>query len=133
MKTKLTGPASTVESLMNSLNQGDVESAVDLYDSDAVFFPEPGRQVNGRQAIRHALSELVALKPSLSSSVHCVVETDTTALYCSHWTMTGTAPDGTPITLTGRSSDVLRLLSNGSWLIAIDNPFGPEILGHITS
>ena len=51
------------------------------------------------------------------------------ALFCSKWSLTGTGPDGKPMQLGGLSSDILRRQADGTWLIAIDNPWGTAILG----
>jgi len=128
MKMNTVSPVRTVERLIESLNQADIETAVSLYEDDAVFFPEPGTEVKGREAIREALAELVALSPHLSAIRFLMTQTETTALYCSHWKMRVTTPDGSVIILDGSSSDVLRMQSDGRWLIAIDNPFGTEII-----
>ena len=46
------------------------------------------------------------------------------AILYSRWTVSGTGPDGTPVTLGGVTSDVVRRQSDGHWLFAIDNPLG---------
>jgi ketosteroid isomerase-like protein len=42
-------------------NSGDVDALVELYEPDAMVFPQPGNAVTGRDAIREALVPLVAL------------------------------------------------------------------------
>jgi len=46
------------------------------------------------------------------------------ALVTNRWTLDGTAADGQPVHLAGRSSDVLRQTGDGQWRIAIDDPWG---------
>jgi ketosteroid isomerase-like protein len=42
----------------------------------------------------------------------------------SDWTLTGgTDPDGNPVELSGRATEVLRRQDNGSWLVVIDDPW----------
>jgi len=42
-------------------NSGDVDALVELYEPDAMVFPQPGNPVTGRDAIREALVPFVAL------------------------------------------------------------------------
>jgi uncharacterized protein (TIGR02246 family) len=121
-------PLLVVQRLIEALNAGNLEHAVACYASDAVFIPRPGTVATGHTAIREALAQLVSLKPVLQSKAHLVFETVDTALYCSDWSMAGTDPAGHPLTMAGKSADVLRRQADGAWLIAIDNPFGADLL-----
>ena len=38
--------------------------------------------------------------------------------------MEGNGPDGKPISLAGTGADVVQKRADGTWLYAIDNPFG---------
>ncbi len=69
------------------------------------------------------------MKPTLAPQSRKVIEAGDIALYCSHWTLKGTGPDGNPVEMSGNSADVLRRQSDGTWLVAIDNPWGSAILG----
>ena len=40
----------------------------------------------------------------------------------------GTGPNGMTVEMAGKSSDVLRRQPDGTWLIAVDNPWGTEVL-----
>ena len=44
---------------------GDLDGLVELYEPSAVFEPQPGVVVHGHTAIRHALSELLAIGPTI--------------------------------------------------------------------
>jgi ketosteroid isomerase-like protein len=53
-----------------------------------------------------------------------VIENGDLAVAYGEWTLTGGAdPDGNPVDLEGRSTDVMRRQSDGSWLDAIDDPY----------
>ncbi len=58
-------PEKVIELFALSLNRGDVDSAIRLYESEAVFAPQPGEEVTGLEAIRDALQQFAALKPRL--------------------------------------------------------------------
>jgi hypothetical protein len=42
------------------------------------------------------------------------------------WSFSGTGSDGNAVNMTGKSADVLRKQSDGSWLFVIDNPWGTD-------
>jgi ketosteroid isomerase-like protein len=51
-----------------------------------------------------------------------VVQAGDVALVSGTWTLTG--PDGEPVTMSGRSTDVARQQPDGTWRWVIDVPFG---------
>ena len=120
-------PRETVSRLIEAINRRDIEAALTLYEADAVFLAEPGKPVQGTAAIRAALERFMALKPALRGEKDYTIERGDVALFFSAWTLTGTAPDGTPVQMGDVSSDVLRRQPNGAWLIAIDNPWGSAV------
>ena len=106
-----------------ALNSGNLEGLVALYESDASFIPEPGQEVHGKEAIRRALEGFLAMNPSITLNTKVLAQTADVALCTADWHLTGTGPDG-PLELNGRSVEVARKQSDGSWLFIIDNPFG---------
>ena len=118
-----------VAQFVSAMNQGNVEAALAMYEPQAVIVARPGVMAQGTAALREALAAFIALKPTLTSEVEEVVEAGDIALYCSRWSLRGTDPAGQPVQMSGRSSDVLRRQRDGSWLIAVDNPWGTDIVG----
>jgi uncharacterized protein (TIGR02246 family) len=104
------------------LNAGDLDGLVELYEPSAVFEPQRGVVVHGHTAIRHALSELLAIGPTIRAETVEVLAAEDLALVVNDWSMTGTAPDGTDVRQGGRSADVVRRQSDGRWLVAVDKP-----------
>ena len=121
-------PIDTVNELSSALNRGDVEMALKLYEPDAVLIAQPGQLARGSTELRAALEQFAALKPTLQTQTQSVVEAADIALYIGRWTLRGTDPSGQAIAMGGESSDILRKQPNGSWLIAIDNPWGAQVL-----
>jgi uncharacterized protein (TIGR02246 family) len=107
-----------------AINSGDVGTAVALYEPEATFTPRPGEEVNGLPAIRSALDRFAALEPRLSGEITKVLTAGDVALVQNRWQLEGIQPDGTPVEMSGRSADVLRRGSDGSWRILIDDPWG---------
>jgi uncharacterized protein (TIGR02246 family) len=117
-------PAAVIDALSTRLAEGDLEGALALYEPEATFAPQPGRQVTGVDAIRAALAQFIALKPTMRGSIEKVMEADGVALVVNRWSLSGTAPDGAPVEMTGVSSDVMRRQDDGSWRILVDDPWG---------
>jgi ketosteroid isomerase-like protein len=116
-------PAEVIEAFAARMSTGEVEAALDLYDENASFVVEPGRVVTGRDAIGAALQEFAALTPTLDGDIEQVVEVDGLALVANRWTLHGVGPDGSAVTMQGRSADLLRR-AGSDWRILIDDPWG---------
>ncbi len=122
-------PLDTVNRLIRAINAGDLATAVALYEPDAVLVVQPGQVARGSVQLREALNAFVALGPTLTSEAQHVLEAGDVALYLGRWQVRGTDPAGAPVMLKGESTDLLRRQRDGRWLIAIDNPWGPQLLG----
>lgn len=99
-----------------------LDALVALYEICAVFQPSPGVVHTSRPAIRGALAEMLALSPIMETHVREVLEADDIALVIVDWSLRGTAPDGSAVTQSGRSADVLRRQDDGTWRVLIDHP-----------
>ena len=123
---KTSSPLDAVTQFVNATNKGDLETALGLYEPGASLVVQPGVVATGTLALREALAGFMAL--TLTSEAHQVVEAGDVALYCSRWSLRGTDPAGNPVQMSGRSSDILRRQPDGNWLIALDNPWGTDIV-----
>jgi uncharacterized protein (TIGR02246 family) len=113
--------------LIEAAHKSDVEAAVALYEPNASFVQDSGEVVTGHAAIREAMKSFLALKPHFTLKVNSVQSGDgTLALTRATWSMTGTDPEGKPVTMGGRSAEVVRRQSDGTWKFVIDNPHGSE-------
>jgi uncharacterized protein (TIGR02246 family) len=121
-------PIDAVNNLADALNRGDLDAALALYESTAVLVAQPGQYARGSTELRTALNRFIELKPTLRTQTQSVVEVEDLALYIGRWTLQGTDPSGQVITMGGESSDILRRQPDGRWLIALDNPWGAQIL-----
>jgi uncharacterized protein (TIGR02246 family) len=100
----------------------DLDALMGLYEPDAVFVPEAGAVLTTPAEIRGALGALLALSPTMTVDPGDVLEAGGVALVQNDWSMTGTAPDGTPVAQGGRSADVVRRQADGTWRVLIDRP-----------
>ena len=115
-------PEDTLRRFAQHIRERDLEKLVALYEPDALFSPEPKVKVKGHAGLRAAFQDLFVLEPVLELVPAQVHESGDLALVENDWTLSGTAPDGTSVSKSGRSSVVLRRDSDGTWLIAIDRP-----------
>ena len=104
----------------------DLQALVALYEPEATLIPQPGQVVTGTEAIREALSGLLALNPKFELEFKKAFQAGDIALLFSDWTLSGTDQEGNAIELEGQTSDVARQQADGSWLIVIDNPYATE-------
>jgi uncharacterized protein (TIGR02246 family) len=124
MTASTSTPEDTIRRFSALLAEGDLDALIELYEPDAAFAPRPGEAVAGRDAIREALRPFLALEPRMTGEVERVLRAGDTAYVANRWHLTGTQPDGTAVQLAGVSADVLRRREDGSWGIAIDDPWG---------
>ncbi|HET7032680.1 MAG TPA: nuclear transport factor 2 family protein [Casimicrobiaceae bacterium] len=109
-----------------ALNSGDLEAMIGLYEPRAALRPAPGQIVEGHAAIRAALNGFLQMKPTIELSPRVLGQCSDIALVSASWTLKGTGPDGKPVQMTGNSIEVARKQTDGTWLFAIDTPWGLE-------
>ena len=106
-----------------ALNSGDLDALVALYASDGFLMAGTG-PARGIGAIRKALAEYVAMKPTIQLTTRRVVQEGDTALLMADWRFHGTTSDGGSVSTSGTSIEVARRQSDGSWRYFIDLPNG---------
>lgn len=122
-------PEEVHQQWLAAINAGDIEALMSLCEPEATVVFGPGQVATGLDAIREGNAGLLALRPRFDLRVAQVLMADNLALLLSPWTMTGTMPDGTPLTLQGTTSDVVRRQPDGTWRFIIDNPTGSGGVG----
>lgn len=122
-------PEQVLKLIVEGINTGNLEALMTLYEPEAAFAAQPGNLAHGLLGIRESLAAFIAMKGRLNLEVTRVLEAGGLALVAGNWSFTGTAPDGTAVTLAGRNADVLRRQADGSWRFVIDNPWGTEVVG----
>jgi uncharacterized protein (TIGR02246 family) len=115
-------PSALMRTFTSCVRAGDLDALVGLYEPAAVFEPQPGVVVTGHDAIRTALAELLALRPTMDATTVQVLASGDVALVVNEWSMAGTAPDGSAVRQSGRSADVVRRQPDGRWLVVVDKP-----------
>ena len=115
-------PEQVHQALATAWNTGDVNNVLALYEDDALLLPEPGQTVTGKAKIREALLGFLGVKGIFEiKTTYCVVLNDI-AISRSFWSIR----DGNETKILAKGTEVLRRQRDGSWLFAIDHPFGAE-------
>ena len=102
-----------------ALNSGDLDALVALYAFDGFLVARSG-PVRGISAIRKAIAEYVAMKPTIQLTTRRVVQAGEAALLVADWRFHGTAADGGDVATSGTSIEVARRQPDGSWCYLID-------------
>lgn len=116
-------PEDLHEQFAKALNSGDLDALVALYASDGFLMARSG-PARGISAIRKALAEYVAMKPTIQLTTRRVVQEGDTALLMADWQFHGTTSDGGSVSTSGTSIEVARRQPDGSWRYFIDLPKG---------
>src|SRR5436309_13081000 len=124
----MAGLSDTDDHLTQAINRGDLETALAVYETNAVLVVQPGRLACGTTQLREALARLIALEPTLRSEAQEVIAAGDLALYAGVWTLRGMGPNGHRVVMSGESSDILRQQRDGRWLMAHDDPRVATIL-----
>ena len=98
-----------------SLNSGDLDALVALYAFDG-FLMTSGGPARGIGAIRAALAEYVAMRPTIQVTTRKVVQVEDTALLVGDWWFHGIAADGSDVSTSGSSIEVP---SPAGWKLAL--------------
>ncbi len=109
-----------------AFNSADLDGLMALYAPDACLVPQPGQPIQGHDAIRDALQNFLALGAKIEIDADYVLECNDTALLRGSWHLTGKDPDGQPLDMRGRSSEVVRRQPGGGWVYIIDHPYGAD-------
>jgi len=120
-------PKEFLSSYVKEFNARNVSSLINMYETDACFVAQPGQVVKGLENIRQNLQGFIYMNGNLESKVKGVIQTINLALVNTEWSFSGTGPDGKPVNIAGKATDVLRQQSDGTWRILIDNPWGTDL------
>jgi uncharacterized protein (TIGR02246 family) len=119
-------PATTLEGhykeFVTAFNAGDADALMSLFSDDAVMIPQPGQAVSG-PALRESLDWFLGLKGTMELTLRGTVEGPDTAITYGRWTLNGTGEDGEPVTLGGEGTEVVVKQADGTWRIALDDPY----------
>ena len=106
------------------VNAGDLDALIELYEPQASLILQDGSAATGHAAIRAALGELLGSSPRIQMKTVKLAKGgagDLAVLY-SEWAIASNGPDGKRAEMSGRSVEIVRRQTDGSWRFAIDDP-----------
>jgi len=124
--SKNTTPEEVLNSIVEGINTGNIDSLMTLYESGACFATQPGQLAKSPESVRQCLLNFIDLKGNLDLKVKRVLQASDLALVTTEWSFSGTGPDGSPVNMASKSADVLRRQDDGTWKFVIDNPWGTD-------
>ena len=124
--SKKTTPEEVLNSIVEGINTGNIDSLMTLYESGACFATQPGQLAKSPESVRQCLLNFIDLKGNLDLKVKRVLQASDLALVATEWSFSGTGPDGSPVNMASKSADVLRRQDDGTWKFVIDNPWGTD-------
>ena len=104
----------------------DLDALLDLYEPGAALTPQPGLVVTGHAAIREALGAFLALDGPITMTTRTIIPADDLVLLHAEWAVQGRGPDGAPLAVAARSSEVIRRQADGTWRYILDNPYSVD-------
>ena len=110
------------------IKKGDAAGALSCFHPEAVYSDRDGKELRGLEQISLAMNEICRLKLDIQGEVPHVTVVNDVAMWLDQWEMTGVAPDGHAIHMTGHTSCIMKRNEDGVWLWLVDNPFGAAIL-----
>ena len=116
MSKKMT-PEEVLNSVVEGINTGNLDSLMMLYESDACFASQPGQLATGPENIRQSLRSFIDMNGKLDLKVKRVLQTSDVALVTTEWSVSGTGPDGKLVNTAAKSADVLRQQADGTWCL----------------
>lgn len=119
-------PEDLHKQFMAFFNARDLDGLMTLYEKDAALVPQPGSTTTGYEANRQALQQFLAMKGHIDMTTIEIIRTETLALLRGEWRLTGTGPNGRPITMSGKNIEVARQQPAGHWQFVIDHPYGAD-------
>ena len=125
MSGKMT-PEEVLNSVIDGINAGDLDSLMTLYEPLACFASQPGQLAKSPDGIRESLRGFIDMNGKLDLKVKRVLKASDLALVTSEWSFRGTGSDGKHVDITSKSADVLRQQPDGTWRFIIDNPWGTD-------
>ncbi len=124
MPNIVTEPADFPHAFDTALNRGDLDQLVALYEDDAVLRGSSGEIRSGGQAVREEMDGLIGARAAITNSLRHLFRSGDTALIIVDYVLRLSAPDGSPVEVTGTATNVIRRDAEKGWRLVVANPQG---------
>ena len=119
-------PNAVITRLITAVHDRDLEPVMALYEEDATMVVYPGMLGQGKTAIRAFYEGIFRLEGDIKHGVEAFTEAGDLTLFTAKWTIVGPIPPSLPLNRANYHAAILRKQPDGNWLIAVDNPWGPD-------
>jgi uncharacterized protein (TIGR02246 family) len=120
-------PADIYPALLKAFNAGDIDAIVACYEPRACFVLKSGDIVRGTVELRKMFRATLSYKPDLALNVSKIIPAgDDLALVLVKWTSRTVSSSGEAKVWAGTATDIARRQPDGTWKLALDNPYGIE-------
>jgi len=117
-------PLERLRYFFESINRNDGDAVLGCYEPDAVLSLAPsGGTATGTDELREALAAFLPFEMSFSDERELRSADGQLAITTLTWEASGTGPEGEPIVMGGRSTEVFRRQPDGEWLLVLDSPW----------
>jgi uncharacterized protein (TIGR02246 family) len=120
-------PADVYPALLKAFNAGDIDATVACYEPQACFVLKSGYAARGAAELREMYRATFSYKPDLELNVRKIISAgDDLALVIVEWKSKTVSLSGAAKVWAGTATDVVRRQPDGTWKLALDNPYGIE-------
>jgi uncharacterized protein (TIGR02246 family) len=121
-------PADVYPALLKAFNAGDIDATVACYEPQACFVLKSGHAVRGVVELREMYRATLSYKPDLELNVRKIIPAGgDLALAIVEWKSKIASSSGEVKVLAGTATDIVRRQPDGTWKLALDNPYGTEL------
>ena len=118
-------PADVYPALLKAFNAGDIDATVACYEPQACFVLKSGHAVRGVVELREMYRATFSYKPDLKLGVRKIISAgDDLVLVVVDWKSKTVSSSGEAKVWAGTATDVVRRQADGTWKLALDNPYG---------
>jgi uncharacterized protein (TIGR02246 family) len=121
-------PADVHPTYLKAFNAGDIDAIVACYEPQACFVSKSGRATHGAAELRNLYRAMLSNRPQMKLNVRKIIPVgDDLALVIvewTEWTSNAVSSTGEAKRWAGTATDIVRRQSDGTWKIALDNPYG---------
>ena len=120
-------PADVYPALLKAFNAGDIDATVACYEPQACFVLKSGRAARGVVELREMYRATFSYKPDLELNVRKIISAgDDLVLVVVEWKSKTVSSSGEAKVWAGTATDIVRRQPDGTWKLALDNPYGIE-------
>jgi uncharacterized protein (TIGR02246 family) len=120
-------PADVHPVYLKAFNAGDIDATLVCYEPQACFISKSGRAAHGTSELRKLYRAMFSYKPQAKLEVRKIIQAgDDLALVIVEWESKAVLASGEIEALSSTATDVVRKQVDGTWKLAIDNPYGIE-------